>query len=64
MNEEKRTGAVTKMRYQKIQDAYNKFVHALIDHVFGERQDHIGAVETASAMNEMEDNYDAEPPKL
>jgi IS1 family transposase len=52
------------MRYQKIQDAYNKFVHALIDHVFGERQDHIGAVETASAMNEMEDNYDAEPPKL
>lgn len=64
MNEEKRTGAVTKMRYQKIQDAYNKFVKALIDHVFGEKANQIGVIENASAMNEMEDNINAEPPKL
>lgn len=64
MNEEKKTGAVTKMRYQKIQEAYNKFIHALIDHVFGDRNKQIGILENTSAMEEMKENINAETPKL
>lgn len=64
MNEEKKTGAVTKMRYQKIQEAYNKFIHALIDHVFGDRNKQIGILENTSAMEEMKEDINAETPKL
>ena len=64
MNEEKKTGAVTKMRYQKIQEAYNKFIHALIDHVFGDRNRQIGILENTSAMEEMKEDINAETPKL
>lgn len=64
MNEEKKTGAVTKMRYQKIQEAYNKFIHALIDHVFGDRNKQIGILENTSAMGEMKEDINAETPKL
>jgi hypothetical protein len=60
MNEEKRLGSVTKMRYQRIQSAYNKFIDALLAHVFGEDYKSIGLGENVMANKEMHDNIELE----
>jgi hypothetical protein len=52
MNEELRTGAVSKKRWQDISSSYNEFIDALLKHVFGEDYKNIGINETASMISE------------
>lgn len=50
MNEELRTGAVSKKRWQDISSSYNEFIDALLKYVFGEDYKSIGTNELASAV--------------
>lgn len=48
INEEVRTGAVSKKRWQDISNSYNEFIDALLKYVFGEDYKNIGVDEMAN----------------
>lgn len=54
MNEEKRTGAVTKKRYQDLSASYNEFIKAVFNYCYGDESE-VGALEiseTAESTND------------
>ena len=55
LNEEKRTGAVTKKRYQDLAGTYNEFIQAVYEYTYGEDAKSIGVANIADTAASLDD---------
>lgn len=55
LTEEKRTGAVTKKRYQDLAGAYNDFIRSVFEYVYGDDYNNVGATEIANSADSLDE---------
>ena len=55
LTEEKRTGAVTKKRYQDLSEAYNDFIKSVFEYCYGDNYNEVGVTEVSSAGDSLDE---------